>query len=154
MIPLHAKRPMKPLRQNDFLAVSIMAWINRGSVVCGLITRLIVIMHCGSKNWSMSMNQEMSLRIVASHLQEDCCTTFASTSEKWYRPLLSYPQCTLHVRTKYIGGGTRPPKGSVVTYFGIDLQSSVSAFSGLGAVSIPLTPAIISIMSQFGPPQR
>ena len=78
-----------------------------------------------------------------------CCITYASTSEPWYRPLLLYPQCYLHGRTKYIGGGTKPPKGSVVTYFGNDLRSFFNAFMGLGAVSTPLTPALIEIMRKL-----
>ncbi len=69
-----------------------------------------------------------------------CCITFASTSEEWFRPLLNYPQCYLWPRTNYekpdgpkYEGVT---KGSVVTYFGRELELFRQAFAGMGTVKV------------------
>lgn len=75
------------------------------------------------------------------NVQEACCITFANTSEKWFRPLLCYPQCFLSPRTQYIDALTDEPvagvtKGSVVTYFGSDILSFREAFKALGVVKI------------------
>lgn len=69
-----------------------------------------------------------------------CCITFASTSEGWFRPLLDYPQCYLWPRTNYLkpdGSIYRGvTKGSVVTYFGRDIDLFRQAFKGLGTVKV------------------
>lgn len=67
-----------------------------------------------------------------------CCITFAATSEKWFQPLLRYPQCFLSPRTNYyLPDGTKKrgvTKGSVVTYMGPDLASFEREFSRFGWV--------------------
>lgn len=69
-----------------------------------------------------------------------CCITFASTSERWFRPLLDRPQCYLWPRTNYhLPDGTLfrgVTKGSVVTYFGSRLELFEKAFRGLGTVKV------------------
>lgn len=59
----------------------------------------------------------------AGRVIEACMITFASTSEKWFQPLLRYPQCFLHPRTNYYTPDGKVfrgvTKGSVVTYFGL-----------------------------------
>lgn len=70
--------------------------------------------------------------------------TFAATSEKWFQPLMEYPQCFLHGRTNYfdqhgnkVKGVT---KGSVVTYLGSNLEAFADAFDDLGTVKIAVYP--------------
>lgn len=74
------------------------------------------------------------------HIDQACCITFAATSEKWFRPLLCYPQCFLYPRTNYLlPDGTIKrgvTKGSVVTYLGPNVQDFAAAFAKLGSVKI------------------
>lgn len=67
-----------------------------------------------------------------------CAITYASTSEGWFQPLLSHPQCFLRGRTNYYdaGGNTLRGvmKGSVVTYFGPYGGQFRVAFASLGTV--------------------
>ncbi len=73
-------------------------------------------------------------------INQACCITFASTSEKWFKPLMAYPQCFLNPRTNYLdpqgqlvkGVG----KGSVVTYLGLNLVKFKQQFSTLGVVKV------------------
>ncbi len=71
-----------------------------------------------------------------------CCITYACTSEKWFQPLLEFPQCFLHGRTNYrcpdgstLIGNT---KGSVVTYLGPSerYRNFFRAFHKLGTVKV------------------
>lgn len=90
-----------------------------------------------NKKWIGKMVSEFEDR---PEVKAICCITFASTSEEWFRPLLDYPQCFLWPRTNYL----RPDgsiyrgvtKGSVVTYFGRNLEAFKKAFSGLGTVKV------------------
>jgi hypothetical protein len=86
--------------------------------------------------WIMKLiNEWFHLRV-----EQACCITFASTSEKWFRPLLQFPQCFLHGRTSYLQPDGTPvkgcTKGSVVTYLGKDLAAFVQHFSPLGTVKV------------------
>ena len=69
------------------------------------------------------------------------CISFASTSEKWFRPLLDFPQCFIHKRTNYfLPDGTLKKgvtKGSVVTYFGQNVKRFALEFAEIGTVKIP-----------------
>ncbi len=69
-----------------------------------------------------------------------CCITFASTSERWFQPLLRYPQCFLHGRTNYhLPNGEMKrgvTKGSVVTYLGDYPEKFHEAFKLLGTVKV------------------
>jgi hypothetical protein len=70
-----------------------------------------------------------------------CCICFASTSEAWFRPLLKRPQCFLVPRTNYLlPDGTvyrGVTKGSVVTYFGPNVDRFAECFKGLGEIKLP-----------------
>lgn len=71
-------------------------------------------------------NEAWINKLVASHragqVDQACCITFASTSERWFEPLLSYPQFIFaNGRIDYIDPGTLLPtkgatKGSVFTW--------------------------------------
>lgn len=55
-------------------------------------------------------------------MKQACCITFASTSEKWFAPLMRYPQFFFTGRVQYLDGlGLKEikgvPKGSVITFF-------------------------------------
>jgi len=75
------------------------------------------------------------------NIDEAVCITYASTSEKWYQPLLRYPQCYLSSRTNYLGYDLEPikgvTKGSVVTYLGSNVEQFAECFKHLGSVMIP-----------------
>jgi hypothetical protein len=74
------------------------------------------------------------------NVKQACCITFAATSEKWFRPLLTFPQCYLFGRTNYIlpDGSQKVgvTKGSVVTYIGPNNDKFREVFSKYGAVKI------------------
>jgi hypothetical protein len=74
------------------------------------------------------------------NVNQACCITFASTSEKWFQPLLQYPMCFLSPRTNYLlPDGTvyrGVTKGSVVTYLGPNVDAFRKAFKQLGTVKL------------------
>jgi ParB family chromosome partitioning protein len=69
-----------------------------------------------------------------------CCITYACTSEAWFQPLMKQPQCYLTPRTNYrLPDGTIKKgvsKGSVVTYFGNNLDVFAREFAPFGAIKI------------------
>lgn len=70
------------------------------------------------------------------------CICFASTSERWFKPLKAFPQCYLDGRTNYIDLKTGQQvkgvsKGSVVTYLGWNLDAFAEYFGTLGDVLWP-----------------
>ena len=73
-------------------------------------------------------------------INQACCITFACTSEKWFRPLMDYPQCFIHGRTNYLlpDGNVKNgcTKGSVVTYLGNNVDEFIFNFSKIGTVKI------------------
>ena len=74
-------------------------------------------------------------------VQQACCITYASTSERWFQPLLEYPICFINGRVNYIkpagkpGGGVS--KGSCVTYFGANVRRFTQVFGAYGGVMVP-----------------
>lgn len=68
---------------------------------------------------------------------------YASTSEKWYKPLLKYPTCFINVdgRTNYIDQNGEivkgVQKGSSVTYLGKKVGDFADLFSTVGDVMFP-----------------
>lgn len=76
------------------------------------------------------------------NIDQACCITFAATSEKWFKPLLQYPQCFLYGRTNYyLPDGTKKKgvtKGSVVTYLGGNVKSFYNNFKDLGSIKIQM----------------
>ncbi len=74
-------------------------------------------------------------------IKQACCITYAATSEKWFQPLMEYPQCYLSPRTNYyLPNGTKKKgvtKGSVVTYLGKNVDKFIEVFDGhFGKVKI------------------
>lgn len=88
---------------------------------------------------------KLVVEYLAGNTTSACCITFAATSEKWFQPLLAFPQCFLSPRTNYYlpdGSLKRGvTKGSVVTYMGADLHAFAKAFTSLGVLKIPYTGA-------------
>jgi len=76
--------------------------------------------------------------------EEGCCITFAATSEAWFQPLMCRPQCYLTPRTNYhLPDGTLKrgvSKGSVVTYFGLNVDGFAREFAPLGVVKVAWNP--------------
>ncbi len=66
--------------------------------------------------------------------------TFAATSEKWFKPLLKFPQCYLNPRTNYYKpDGTIKKgvtKGSVITYGGPYIERFAGIFKQFGEIKI------------------
>ncbi len=91
----------------------------------------------GTPHWINKMESEYN----KFHVKEGCIITFASTLEKWFRPLLRRPQCFLSPRTNYVlPDGTiykGVTKGSVVTYYGTNIDKFASVFQDLGEIKIP-----------------
>lgn len=92
----------------------------------------------GNKLWIDKLIKEYSKGVV----KQVCCITYASTSEKWFQPLMDYPQCYFSRRVNYIDGETMQPKkgvtkGSVVTYLGPNVEKFYSVFSQYGKVMVP-----------------
>jgi hypothetical protein len=96
--------------------------------------------------FSRSMNPRCITKLLAEfwsgRVQVACCVTFASTSEEWFRPLLSFPQCFLSPRTHYLDQEGNPvrgvTKGSVVTLLAPDsyLTNFRYNFQSLGIVKV------------------
>lgn len=80
--------------------------------------------------------------VQCGNVEQACCITYASTSEHWLQPLLSYPVCFLSPRTNYwLPDGTLAKgvtKGSMVTYIGKRVANFAYCFRGLGKVMLPL----------------
>jgi hypothetical protein len=89
----------------------------------------------GNAAWINHLDSECGLRVA-----QACCITFASTSEAWFQPLAKQPQCYLTPRTNYrLPDGTIKKgvsKGSVVTYYGNDVERFARMFSQFGAVKV------------------
>jgi len=90
----------------------------------------------GNKAWIEKLIEEYS----AGRVSEACCITFAATSEKWFQPLMQFPQCYLSPRTQYMlpDGKVKKgvTKGSVVTYLGPNLSAFALNFDWLGAIKV------------------
>lgn len=81
------------------------------------------------------------------HFEQACTITYAATSQKWFEPLLAFPQCFIHGRTNYISAATLKPvkgasKGSVVTYLGNDRRKFARAFKHLGTIKVESHPLL------------
>lgn len=90
-----------------------------------------------NKLWIDKLIKEYSKGIVT----QACCITYVSTSEKWFQPLMNYPQCYFYKRVNYIDGVTGKikkgvTKGSVVTYLGPNVEKFYNVFSQYGKVMV------------------
>jgi hypothetical protein len=95
--------------------------------------------------FSRKMNNKCIVRLMEEYFHQNinqaCCITFAATSEKWFNPLMDFPQCFLSPRTNYyLPDGTKKrgvTKGSVVTYLGKNVDKFIEVFDGhFGTVKI------------------
>lgn len=93
----------------------------------------------GNKKWIQKLMDEYA----AGRVKAAICITYACTSEKWFEPLLDYPQCFLHGRTNYyLPDGTIKKgvtKGSVLTLLARDkhdLLRFTALFSKMGTIKI------------------
>lgn len=91
----------------------------------------------GNTEWINKLVEEYE----CGNVKQACCITFASTSEKWFRPLLKQPQCFLYGRISFILPNGEPlrgnTKGSVVTYFGRNVAKFAAEFEKLGQIKVP-----------------
>lgn len=90
----------------------------------------------GNRKWIQKLEAEYLCNLIG----QACSITFAATSEGWFQPLLRRPQCYLSPRTNYyLPDGTVKKgvtKGSVVTYYGPNIDRFAAEFSRLGVVKI------------------
>lgn len=94
----------------------------------------------GNKAWVNKLVQDYE----SGRVTEACCITYASTSESWFQPLLRRPQCFLARRLHYVlPSGTTlraTTKGSVITYFGQNVEAFAAAFRNMGVIKIAFPP--------------
>lgn len=98
--------------------------------------------HPFSKKYNAQWINTLIHEYAVGRVKQACCITFASTSEKWFQPLMQYPQCYFNKRVNYIDGLTGKEvkgvtKGSVVTYLGPNVQKFYEVFKQYGNVMIP-----------------
>lgn len=96
--------------------------------------------HPFSKEGNPLWITKLILEVDSGRVTQACCITYASTSEKWFQPLLEQPQCYLAPRTDFhLPDGSLKKgasKGCVVTYFGRRISSFRKAYQNLGAIKI------------------
>jgi len=101
----------------------------------------------GNKDWINKFVDSYEKGTV----QEAICITYASTSERWFKPLLNYTQCYIWGRTNYLDTSLMPikgvTKGSVVTYLGTRQYAFAENFSHLGSVMIPYSSGVLTTFS-------
>ncbi len=93
--------------------------------------------HPYSKKLNPLCVNKMISEYQSGNINQALMICFASTSERWFFPLLEYPQCFIRGRVKYnesTGLKNSPPKGSVITYFGDDVELFKDTFSSIGHV--------------------
>lgn len=87
-------------------------------------------------DWITKLVAEFNTGNVTSAL----CICYCSSSEKWFRPLLYFPQCFLHKRTNYLDytGKVKEgvTKGSVVTMLGGNIEAFSEHFGRLGTIKV------------------
>jgi hypothetical protein len=91
------------------------------------------------------INNKLFIKKLVSEFEKNnitqaCCITYAATSEKWFEPLLKFPQCFIYGRTNYRlpNGNIKKgvTKGSVITYLGNDIENFIKIFSAIGACKL------------------
>lgn len=109
---------------------------------------------CGNVwlNWPFSRKnnclwvKKLLAEYEAGRVTAACCICFSSTSERWFQPLLAFPQCFLHRRTNYLLPDGRTARGctrgSVVTYLGPDPEHFKRGFADLGTIKGALVPHV------------
>lgn len=91
----------------------------------------------GNIDWINKLLKELN----TGRINQVCMICYASTSEKWFRPLFDFTQCWLYPRTNYLTANdllkSGVTKGSVVTYIGSNKQAFYDNFKGYGKVTVP-----------------
>lgn len=82
----------------------------------------------------------LETEFVSGRTFEACCITYACTSEAWFQPLIKRPQCNLTPRTNYrLADGTIKKgvsKGSVVTYYGSNVEAFAREYAAFGTIKV------------------
>lgn len=77
----------------------------------------------------------------AGHVKQACLICYASTSEKWFQPLYSYPICFRNKRDKFTPGigqqESGSTKGCVIVYLGPHVERFAYYFGSLGSIMVP-----------------
>jgi len=96
--------------------------------------------HPFGKKTNRQWIQKLVSEFNSGRVTEAVCITFAATSERWFQPLIVFPQCFLCPRTNYfLPDGTIKrgvTKGSVVTYLGPNVDRFAKEFQEMGVVKI------------------
>lgn len=112
-------------------------WQESGSLEAEWFGR-IWLNHPFSRQWNAAWINKLVSEFNSGRVKVACCITYACTSEAWFRPLLQRPQCFLIPRTNFLlpdGSVKRGvTKGSVVTYFGPDVNRFAHYFQHLGEI--------------------
>ena len=124
---------------------TVKAWLYYHKSVDGLACdwfENVWLNHPFSRKGNRFWIQKLIKEFTEDRVKQACCITFASTSEKWFQPLMQYPQCYFNKRVNYIDGLTGKEvkgvtKGSVVTYLGPNVQKFYEVFKQYGNVMIP-----------------
>lgn len=84
---------------------------------------------------------KMELEYNEGRMTQACLITFAATSERWFKPFLARPQCFIYKRLNYeLPDGTVKKgvtKGSVITYYGKNVERFHHFFHDIGEIKIP-----------------
>jgi len=98
--------------------------------------------HCITEDLPSNIDwiSKLSREYASGNVTEALNICFASTSEAWFKPLLSQPQCYIHGRVNYVGPDGRVvqgcTKGSVVTYWGNNVERFAEVFQPYGTIKV------------------
>lgn len=100
--------------------------------------------HPFNKKTNRAWIDKLETEYESGRVTEAVCITFASTSEKWFQPLLKRPQCFFSSRTNYLDENGNVvkgvSKGSCTTYFGENESNFYKAFRTLGIIKTAYSP--------------
>lgn len=96
--------------------------------------------HPFGRSMNKAFIEKIGIEFTMGRMKQGCCITFAATSEQWFQPLMGHPQCFLRPRTNYYcPDGTLKrgvTKGSVVTYFGPNVEAFAREFRDSGTIKV------------------
>ena len=91
----------------------------------------------GNRHWPAKLLSEYQRGNIGQAL----AIVNASTSERWFQPLMQYPLAFLHKRVRFVcadgNEGKSPTKGSAIVYCGQNVDKFVDVFDKLGSVMLP-----------------
>jgi len=130
-----ANERVRAVRFFDQFNDGLLKWWSTGEAA----SRVFMNHPFGRKRNAAWINK-LLMEVENGRVRQACCITYASTSERWFAPLLRRVQCFLTPRTNYVmpDGSIKKgvQKGSVVTYFGNDPDNFAAAFADLGVVKL------------------